>query len=338
MNQTTTALKYNETPKVYVIHENEEWVLPLRKAFEEQGVPYDEIFSVGGSIDLDALPPEGVFYNRMSASSHTRGNRYAVEFTAPLIAWLEANDRKVVNGRRAIQLEVRKVEQYLALKQHGIRVPKTVFAHGKAELVEAAKTLNLEPFIIKPNRGGKGLGVTLFNTVAELEAWLNNNPELDTLDGLLLAQEYIKPVGGSIVRTEFIGGQFYYAVKVDASKGFELCPADACQVGDAFCPTDATPEPAATKPKFEIAKDYHNPDIEKYARFLAANDIQVGALEYAENEQGERVVYDVNTNTNYNSAAEKVFGDVSGMGAIAKFLGEELQKAYPGALRKKKVA
>ena len=38
---------------------------------------------------------------------------------------------------------------------------------------------------------------------------------------------------------------------------------------------------------------------------------------------GERVVYDVNTNTNYNAEAEQAAGK-SGMGAIAQYLGRLL--------------
>ncbi len=41
--------------------------------------------------------------------------------------------------------------------------------------------------------------------------------------------------------------------------------------------------------------------------------------------EGQIYTYDVNTKTNYNSEAERKAG-VSGMGAIAKFLGEELGK------------
>lgn len=337
--QTTTNamlkpgdLHHTDEPRIYVIHENEAWVEPLREAFAKQNLPYAEIFAHEGLIDLNALPPEGIYYNRMSASSHTRGHRYAVELTGPLIAWLEAHGRRVINNRRALQLEVRKFEQYLALKQFGIKTPKSIAANSKDDLLRAATQLGLEPFIIKPNRGGKGAGVTLFNTVAELEGWLKSTDELDTLDGITLVQEYVKPTDGHITRTEFIGGEFYYAVKVDASNGFELCPADGCQVGDAFCPVDAEPQPV-DKPKFRLIENYTNPDIPKYAQFLAANGIEVGALEYAENEAGERVVYDVNINTNYNSAAEQAYGDVSGMGRIAKFLGQELVKQYGNKLQ-----
>ena len=40
-------------------------------------LPYTEWFIADGKLDLSSVPPQGVFYNRMSASSHTRGHRYA---------------------------------------------------------------------------------------------------------------------------------------------------------------------------------------------------------------------------------------------------------------------
>ena len=76
-------------PKIFVIHENDAWVEPLRAAFAEQGLPYGEWFLDRGVLDLSEAPPEGVFYNRMSASSHTRDHRYAAEYTGAVIAWLE---------------------------------------------------------------------------------------------------------------------------------------------------------------------------------------------------------------------------------------------------------
>ena len=67
--------------------------------------------------------------------------------------------------------------------------------------------------------------------------------------------------------------------------------------------------------------------MERYAQFLNTNDIGVGALEYSEDANGDRFVYDVNTNTNYNSGAEADFGNHrQGMFEIAKFLGRELEQ------------
>jgi GMP synthase-like glutamine amidotransferase len=78
--------------KVYVIHENSEWTVHLTKRLEELDVPYEEWHLDEGSLDLSKEPPEGIFYSRMSASSHTRDHRYAAEFTGQVLAWLEHMD------------------------------------------------------------------------------------------------------------------------------------------------------------------------------------------------------------------------------------------------------
>src|SRR3546814_11030107 len=92
--------------KIHVIHENEAWLPPLREALQARGLPYAEWHMAGGAIDLDAPPPGGVFYNRMSASSHSRGHRYAPEYTASVLAWLEGHGRRLVNSGRALELEI----------------------------------------------------------------------------------------------------------------------------------------------------------------------------------------------------------------------------------------
>lgn len=318
------------TPAVYVIHENDAWVEPLRVAFRQRAIPFTEWFVDGGTIDLDDAPPQGVFYNRMSASSHTRAHRYAVELTAPLLAWLQAHGRRVVNGRRALQLEVSKVEQYLALRAVGVPTPRTLAANGRAEILAAARALGATPFIVKPNRGGKGLGVRLYQTLEELE----RAPSADTasLDGIELVQQYIRPAHNRISRMEFIGGRFYYQVDVDTSDGFELCPADQCEIGDRFCPTGDTAAQAsaeaAPRPKFSLAAG--EPDAQLVARlerFFRENDAEIAAAEYVENAQGERFVYDINMNTNYNRQAELEAGGAHlAMDRVAEFLGQELAR------------
>ena len=127
-------------PKIHVIHENDAWVEPLRSAFDELALPYQEWFLSEGTLDLSEPPPEGVFYNRMSASSHTRGHRYAPELTAGVLAWLESHGRRVVNDTRALRLEISKVAQYAALSAYGIRTPRTIAAVGKPHIVEAARS------------------------------------------------------------------------------------------------------------------------------------------------------------------------------------------------------
>jgi len=316
--------KNEANPKVYIIHENREWILPLIESLEKLNTPYEEWFLNQGTIDLSNIPPSGVFYNRMSASSHTRGNRYAVELTGPVLAWIEAHQRKVLNGRRALQLEVRKFEQYLSLQQFGIRTPLTIAAVGKSQIIKAAHDLNLFPFILKPNRGGKGLDVRLFRSIESLQEYLDNAEMGEiSLDGVFLIQEYIKPRDNRITRMEFIGGKYLYAVNVDTSDGFELCPADECRIGDLACPTN----PGTVRNKFEIIPNFFIPEIPSLEAFLNANDIDIAGIEFVESVAGERYFYDVNTNTNYNREAEIRSGiGVFGMHRIAELLTGELEK------------
>ena len=312
-----------EAPKIHVIHENDTWVEPLRAAFDERRLPYDEWFLSEGLLDLSAVPPEGVFYNRMSASSHTRDHRYAPELTGGVLRWLESHGRRVVNDSRALRLEISKVEQYEAHRAYGIRTPRTIAAVGKRHLAEAARRFP-GPFITKHNRAGKGLGVKLFTDVAALEAHLAGPAFEDSVDGITLIQEYIRAPQPFITRVEFIGGEFLYAVRVDTSLGFELCPADVCQVGEQFCPVGQAAAPMAAAPRFRIVKGFASPLIEKYRRFIAGHGIGIAGIEFIEDANGNTYTYDVNTNTNYNPAAEAEAG-LYGMKAIAGYLGRELE-------------
>lgn len=307
--------------KIYILHENSEWTAHLTKRLNELELPYEEWHLDEGLVNLTETPPEGVFYSRMSASSHTRGHRYAPELTESVLAWLEQHDRTVFNGSRALRLEVSKVNQYTALTKSGIRTPKTIAAIGKENILKAAEKIGADSFITKHNRAGKGLGVQLFHSIEGLKGYLEGPDFDEPVDGITLIQEYIKAPEPFITRCEFVGGKFVYAVQVDTSEGFELCPADACQIGDLFCPVG---EEVEEKPKFQIVQDFNDSIIEKYEAFLKENQITVAGIEFIRNEAGDIFTYDVNTNTNYNSDAEQAAGKY-GMLELAKFLGSKLK-------------
>jgi hypothetical protein len=324
------AAAWEPAMHIHVIHENAAWLEPLARAFDAERLPWRDWFLAEGVVDLSAPPPEGVFYNRMSASSHTRGHRYAAELTASVLAWLASHGRRIVNGPPALDLEISKARQYAALAAAGIRTPRTVLVAGKDAIVgAAAQHFGGGPVILKPNRGGKGLGVRLFHTQAALADHLAGAEYDPPIDGIHLLQEYIRAPAPLITRAEFIGGRFLYAVEVDTSDGFELCPADQCAVGDAFCPAgpDGAPDGAEEpRAKFTIV-DAIAADLQRrYEAFLARNGIEVAGIEFIRDADGAVYTYDVNTNTNYNPDAEARAGR-SAMTALARFLGGELAAA-----------
>ena len=86
------------------------------------------------------------------------------------------------------------------------------------------------------------------------------------MDGLTLLQEYVRAPRPVITRAEFVGGRFLYAVEVDTSDGFELCPADACAIGDANCPVGEAPQ----REKFTIIDGIPDTLRVRLERFLSA--------------------------------------------------------------------
>lgn len=302
--------------RIHVLHENPDWLPPLAAALDATGAPWEDWFLVERAIDLSAPPPEGVFYNRMSASSHTRGHRFSAELTAATLAWLTQHGRRVVNGPAALDLEISKVRQYAALARAGVATPRTVAVVGRERLVEAARTaFGTGRFILKPNRGGKGLGVRLLENADALAAHIASDAFDEPLDGTHLLQALVETTEPVITRAEFVGGKFLYAVEVDTSGGFELCPADVCEV------------PGKARPAFRVVERIDAGLKARLERFLAQAGIEIAGIEFATGRDGIPLVYDVNTNTNYNASAEAAADiKLTGMRAIANFLQRELDK------------
>ncbi|WP_417689664.1 ATP-grasp domain-containing protein [Pseudidiomarina sp.] len=302
--------------EIVVIHENDEWLVPLRAEFAKRGVTATEWFLDEGEVRFSESPADAVYYNRMSASSHTRGHRFAPELTKAVLTWLESAGRTVINNTSVLALEVCKLSQYAALERAGLKVPRTHAVVGKKHLLAAAQTFQQWPLILKPNRGGKGLGVQRFDDLASLESYLNSPSLEEPLDGIWLLQEYIQPREPFITRAEFIGQKFLYTVQVNTEDGFELCPADSCSIEEQFCPTDQSSE------KFTITAGFdQHPIINQLEGFLRDNSVDVAGIEFIENAGGELFVYDVNTNTNYNQGAEqRAEVPRTGMGALADYL------------------
>ncbi len=313
--------------RIHVIHENPAWLPPLAAALDQRGLPWTDWFLHEGAWDLSAPPPEGVFYNRMSASSHTRDHRYSAELTAGILAWLTRWGRVVANGPAALDLEISKARQYAALEAAGLRTPRSVLVAGRHAIVEAARThFAGQPVILKPNRGGKGLGVRLFHTLEGLADYVSGATYEAPVDGLQLLQRYVRAPRPVITRAEFVGRRFVYAVEVDTSEGFELCPADVCAIGEAACPVgEVTGKP---EHKFTVLPGIDAALRDRLEAFLDRAGVDVAGIEFITDENGAPLVYDVNTNTNYNPDAEARAGiagtDRSGPGAIATHLGRLL--------------
>jgi hypothetical protein len=300
--------------KLYVLHENPEWYAPLAAAFDRAGLPHEQWLLGDAVVDLAEPPPQGVFWSRMSASSHTRGHPFAKDQTRGVLAWLEAHGRRVVNGRRVLDLEMSKVEQLTALKAAGFDVPRTVAVAGTSGLAAAARRVPV-PFISKHNQGGKGLGVRLFGTHQEFDDYLTGPGYESPVDGITLLQEYLVAARPQVTRVEIVGNEFIYAITADTARGgYQLCPADACAVDG-----QGTPQPSL----FALRDGFSDPIIGRYLDFATRHGIGIAGFEFIETADGRMVTYDINTTTNYNTEIEAAARRPA-LPAVADYLGRLL--------------
>lgn len=280
---------------IIVIHENNEWMPPFENAFKKLNLDYSFWYLPEIDLNLNDAPPDAIFYNRMSASSHSRNHRYEPELAIGILEWLERYDRVVVNGSRALDLEISKIRQYQELEKFNISPPATYATIRKNRMLDGARKIGF-PLISKHNRAGKGLGVFKFPNMQSLKDYIHGDEFEPSPDGINLIQQYISAPSNTIIRLEFINSKFFYAVEVDTTGGFELCPSDKCHV-ESNCPT-------GTEQKFKILKNFKLSNISLYENFLRKNNIGIAGIEIIIDNEGKIWTYDVNTNTNYNPQAE----------------------------------
>jgi len=302
--------------KLHVVHDNPDWYPPFADAFDAEGLEHEQWLLGEGTFDLGAEPPRGLFWSRISASSHARGRPHAKDHARAVLSWLEAYGRHVVNGRRVLELEMSKAVQLAALRASGIEVPVTFAVAGRAELLDAAGKLSA-PFIVKPNQGGKGLGVRRFESVAEFAEYLDSSEYEPPVDGITLVQEYLRAAKPFVTRVEIVGGELLYALTADTARGgFELCPAEACAV------------PAQSL--FALRDEFGgHPIVDRYLRFAARQGIAIAGFEFIETEDGRVITYDVNATTNYNPQVDAAAAD-AGPRRVARYLKGLLATAGEG--------
>jgi predicted ATP-grasp superfamily ATP-dependent carboligase len=288
-----------------ILYEHPEWFKPLFAEMDRRGLRYDPILAHEHSYDPSATGSSySLVVNRMSPSAYLRGHGHAIMYAGQYLSHLEELGVPVVNGTPAYDLELSKAKQLTLLAKLGLPHPRSRVVNSVAAINRAAAELEY-PLIVKPNIGGSGALMLRFDSPSELRA-AEGLEAVFGIDQTAILQEYHPPRGGSIVRVEALDNQFLYAIRIynDPSQGFNLCPADICQVDGDNCPVDAS---KAGK-KIEVA-DPPAWVVAGVLEVFRAGGLDVGGVEYLESERdGQLYLYDVNALSNFVTDAPRLVG------------------------------
>lgn len=292
-----------------VLYEHPEWQKPLFAALDRRGVHYAPFDLKRAAFDPDAVPEAPLYFNQASPSAYVRGNTRAVPFALSLMRSLELGGARVLNGSRAFSLELSKSAQAALLKGLNIAHPKSL-AFNDPE-VALQQWSGGWPALVKPEQGGSGARMFLLNEPSELHTLLRDQPDLWLPDNLLLLQEYFPaadPLRG-IVRMEFLGGKFLYAMRVVSHGAFNLCPSVACNpedgsAGHCEIPAAKPSKPVEFYPYLEVPAEA----VAAGERIMAAGGLDVGGIEFLEASDGRLVFYDVNANSNLRASIGEAWG------------------------------
>lgn len=310
-----------------VMFEHPEWQKPLWAALDRRGVRYTTLDLKQTAFDPDALPTARLYFNQATPSAYVRGNTRAVPLALAWMRSLEMGGARVLNGSRAFLLEVSKSAQAALLKKLGIAHPRSLAFND----VEAALSqwTNGWPALLKPEQGGSGARMFLLHSPDELRRLLRDQPELWLPDNLLLLQEYF-PVdaGRGIVRMEFLGGKFLYAMRVVSHGAFNLCPSEVCNPADGsdgHCDVPPGDIPPAKPVEFYPYAEVPAQAVETGEKIMAAGGLDVGGIEYLEAD-GRMIFYDVNANSNLRAPIGQAFG-FDPFERVVDYLTREMERA-----------
>ena len=320
--------------QIAVYYEHPDWFRPLFAELERREIAFAKIDAARHFYNPNENCGEKytLLFNRMSASAYLRGHGSAIFYTRGLLASLERQGVRVVNGYDAFQIEISKALQCALFNSLGVKYPNTRVINSAEQAIDAAKDLRF-PVVVKPNIGGRGAGIVKFDSPTDLQTAVDENLIDLGIDQTALVQEFVPKKGEHINRVETLGGKYLYAIKIyPQGENFNLCPAEICQIEDApqpsgisavgeMCLTDA-PTSGLRIESFEPPAEI----IETVERIVAAAKIDVGGVEYMiDDRTGEPLFYDINALSNFVADATNLIG-FDPHEKLVDFLEQEIEK------------
>jgi glutathione synthase/RimK-type ligase-like ATP-grasp enzyme len=293
-----------------VLHEHPEWQKPLFAALERRGMAFAAFDVTRAAFSNIEQPRARLYFNQASPSAYIRGNTRAVPFALAYMRSLELQGARVLNGADVFALELSKSAQATLLRTLAIDCPRSITFNDLGALRRYADEIRW-PALLKPDQGGSGARINVVDSYEQLEAIFRENPGIWQPDNLFLLQEYLPhdPEQG-IVRLEFLGGDLLYAMRVKTHGRFNLCPSPVCNPDEGAGICQTVPHEAAAAPPVEFRPylDVPREAVESAKRIFHAARLDVGGIEYLETDDGRRVFYDINANSNLRPSVAQAWG------------------------------
>lgn len=285
-------------PQLAVIYEHPTWFQPLFAALDRRGISYDKIQLSEHRFDPAASPPPApVIFNRVAMSGFLREPEHSIFYASALLEHWRRGGATIINGPDVLAIDSSKARQLSLIASLGLAAPETRVAHRARDLEPASEGMNF-PLLVKANIGGSGAGIVRFNSRQELAAAVGDGTVPESIDKVLLLQDYVPARGGTILRIETLGGHFLYALEVESGgDSFDLCPADACLVQ----PGRVAIAMKAVTPPVEI--------VSAAERIAQAAGLDVGGVEVViDDRDGIPRFYDINALSNFVANPLEVLG------------------------------
>ena len=298
-------------PDLVVLYEHPEWQKPLFAALEGRGVKYAGFNVASAAFSNLDVPAAQLYFNQASPSAYIRDHARAVPLALAYMRSLERQGARVLNGADVFALELSKSTQATLLQTLGIDTPHSITFNDVSALRRYAPANMKWPALLKPEQGGSGARIQVVSSWEEIEAIFANDPNVWLPDNLFLLQEFLPhdPDQG-IVRMEFLGGELLYAMRVKTHGRFNLCPSPVCNPddGEGSCERPEDQPVAAPPVEFYPYVDVPPQAVETGKRIVRAARLDVGGIEYLETDDGRRVFYDINANSNLRPSVAAAWG------------------------------
>lgn len=282
-------------PDLALFYEHPVWFAPLFAALDRRGVHYVSLKPEGNWDPALSIAPAPVILNRIAMSSFLRASEHPIYYASALFDHWSRSGARILNGLNAFAIDASKARQLSLIASLGLAIPATRIIHRNADVMEAARDIGF-PLVIKANIGGSGAGIVRYDTLEELRAAVADRTLPDSIDKVLLVQDFVPARDGVITRVETLDRSFLYAIEVAGGGAFDLCPADACAA-----PGAATIRMIRVQPSPE-----HIAAVESIAR---AVDLDVGGIEMMiDDRDGVARFYDINALSNFVARPLEVLG------------------------------